>query len=246
MFIHDIIKMEYVRQGYLPNFPYHLISNKEMFDAFIVFELEVPKEDALKVIQNDITLWDNPKSFVSSHQLQSFNISVTASGEPVLVIRGGNHSLKAFNEVLGLDKEIRLSDMCYFSTKYPCPYESVKESYDLLVQEICYHIDAYLYPDSSILTPAVPDWVYTYMLGAVIAASSPSIDRHDLLKLLNIDNLNDELDETAIESCLSISKKWVDKLPPSKNNHRPPTVFGEPHVIKSLRVMGLAYTEPTK
>jgi hypothetical protein len=33
--IHDIIKIKYTRLGYLPNYPYHLISDAEMFDAFI-------------------------------------------------------------------------------------------------------------------------------------------------------------------------------------------------------------------
>jgi hypothetical protein len=33
--IHDLIKMKYVREGYLPNHPYHLISDDEMCDAFM-------------------------------------------------------------------------------------------------------------------------------------------------------------------------------------------------------------------
>lgn len=33
--IHDIIKIKYVDEGYLPYYPYHLISDEEMFDAFI-------------------------------------------------------------------------------------------------------------------------------------------------------------------------------------------------------------------
>ena len=33
--IHDVIKMNYIRMGYLPDYPYHLISDKEMCDAFL-------------------------------------------------------------------------------------------------------------------------------------------------------------------------------------------------------------------
>ena len=33
--IHDIIKIKYINLGYLPNYPYHMISDREMFDAFI-------------------------------------------------------------------------------------------------------------------------------------------------------------------------------------------------------------------
>lgn len=34
MFLHDIIKIRYVDEGYLPNHPYYLISDAEMIDAF--------------------------------------------------------------------------------------------------------------------------------------------------------------------------------------------------------------------
>ena len=35
MFIHDLIKIKYIREGYLPNYPYHMISDEEVFNAFI-------------------------------------------------------------------------------------------------------------------------------------------------------------------------------------------------------------------
>ena len=34
MFIHDTIKIMYVNMGYLPNFPFYLISDSEMIEAF--------------------------------------------------------------------------------------------------------------------------------------------------------------------------------------------------------------------
>lgn len=33
--IHDIIKINYIQSGYLPNYPYYLISDKEMINAFL-------------------------------------------------------------------------------------------------------------------------------------------------------------------------------------------------------------------
>ena len=38
--LHDIIKIKYTRLGYLPNYPYHLISDEEMFNAFIDLDSE--------------------------------------------------------------------------------------------------------------------------------------------------------------------------------------------------------------
>lgn len=38
MMIHDIIKIRYSNEGYLPNYPPHLISDEEMFQAFLYTE----------------------------------------------------------------------------------------------------------------------------------------------------------------------------------------------------------------
>lgn len=35
MFIHDLIKIHYIEEGYLPDYPYHLISDEEMINAFM-------------------------------------------------------------------------------------------------------------------------------------------------------------------------------------------------------------------
>lgn len=43
--IHDIIKIKYSQLGYLPNYPYHLISDREMFDAFINLTEEPTTDD---------------------------------------------------------------------------------------------------------------------------------------------------------------------------------------------------------
>ena len=40
MFIHDIIKIKLSREGYLPDYPYHLISDEEMFDAFFPYKYD--------------------------------------------------------------------------------------------------------------------------------------------------------------------------------------------------------------
>jgi len=36
--------------------------------------------------------------------------------------------------------------------------------------------------------------------------------------------------------CYQVSSEWIKKLP-AKYGHRPPTMFGEPHVTKSLRLL---------
>lgn len=168
MLIHNIIKINYVRDGYLPNHPYHLISDREMFDAFL--------------------------------------------------------TRRARSGIVG-----------YFADKYPCVDLSLKLEYEALIDAICYHIDAYL--DDKTGTKKVPDWVYSYMIGSTVSVDSDLLDRHDLLVLMNLDNVEDEITKEVCENCLEISRDWIKKLPKDKADHRPPTMFGEPHVIKALRLL---------
>ena len=160
--VHDLIKIQYVREGYLPNYPYHLISDNEMCDAFINNELN------------------------------------------------------------------------YFDVNYPCISDDLKSEYDTLRDAIIYHVSEF---KSSLESNAVmPDWVYSYMLGTVISVNSETLDKHDLLVSLSCDNVDDIFTPKAARTCLKISKEWIKKLPPKKRDNRPPTIFGEPHVIKSIRM----------
>lgn len=162
MYIHTLIKINYIRQGYLPNYPYHLISDEEMFEVFIK--------------------------------------------------TGG-----------------------FFDSTYPCPDTHMIEEYNNLRSAIAWHIDQYR-EDSTYI---IPDWVYSYVLGKVTAQSSNLQDKMYLLDLLNTPNINGDLTERTYQTCYEISKEWVNKLPSAKSNHRPPTIFGEPHVIKSLRLQNV-------
>src|SRR5574343_441788 len=170
MFIHDIIKMEYVRQGYLPNFPYHLISDQEMFDAFIVFEIVVSESQAKRIQQGNTSLWEAPKQFVTQYKLQSFEyIEPELLGEEShVLIRGGQESITIFNDLCSINNDIRLSDACYFSANYSMTYDSLQTDYHQLIDAICYHISTYLKSVNAVEVTTIPDWVYSYMLGSVI------------------------------------------------------------------------------
>lgn len=164
-FLHDIIKIKYIEEGYLPNYPYHLISDSEMCDAFL-----------------------------------------------------------------------NNSDECYFYDNYPCIDESLRSDYDSLVNNISYHIDKLKHCNESEFK--LPDWVYSYMVGSVIGPNSRKIDIHDLLVPMALDNVDDEFTLHASKECLKISKVWLKKYPASKLDHRSPTMFGEGHVMKYLRLEG--------
>ena len=159
MFSHDVIKIMYVNMGYLPGYPYHLISDKEMFDAFI-----------------------EPGKF--------------------------------------------------FDDYYPCPDASMQDKYDTLRQAIKGIIDDHFANGTTI-----PNWVYSYMIAQTVSSTSDQAEIDYVCDLGGVEKPNGvaEFNLDAAEMCYETSQRWIQKLP-ARLSHRPPTMFGEPHVIKSLRL----------
>lgn len=123
-------------------------------------------------------------------------------------------------------------NQCYFYDNYPLLDESLNDAYSVLVNRLYEEIQ--LLKDSAGVVYRMPDWVYSYMNGSVISINSDWHDRHDLLTRLGIDQMESEFTAEAQRCCYEISKEWVRKL--SEDELQPATIFGAPHVIKSLRV----------
>lgn len=139
----------------------------------------------------------------------------------------------------------------FFQRVYALPagFESLQATYDKLynaIHEIITHwkalqssqnnadvftVDGITY---TIDRDHIPDWIMSFMLRRVVCPSSDVLDRHDLLALLEMPNTYDEFNLAAATKCAQISERWVSKLP--IDQRRPATIFGEPHVIKSLRL----------
>lgn len=160
--IHDVAKILYSREGYLPDYPYHMISDREMFDAFI----------------------NNENN--------------------------------------------------YFADNYPCPDdEEFAEIYENILEKIRYHIRQYLEDD----TYVVPNWLYSYMLGGVIGINSDERDRRDYIELLGLpSNPTNEFTEEVYWESYSMSEDVISKLPADVAKYRPITIFGEPDVVKQLKI----------
>lgn len=144
--------------------------------------------------------------------------------------------LKGFPYHLISDKEMLdafisdvSTDVTYFSVNYPCP-EGMEEEYNILKQSILDEKDKFLSGNSTKL----PDWVYSYMIGEVINNHSPEKDRHDYLVLLGLDNKEDIIGPLIYQRAYTISCDWVRKY--ILSDSRVPTMFGEPHIIKSMRL----------
>lgn len=165
MILIDVIKIKYIQLGYLPDYPYHLISDNELLNAFIV----------------------NPVNFFD------YNYSIETQDE------------------------------------------ELKNLHQTLKSEILYFVNlAKAKRDISLL----PVWVTSYMLGSVVCKTSNIKDIDDLRLLSNLteDVPPGQFNDILYRSNAKISKDWIAKLPSSKKEHRPISIFGEPHVIKSLRL----------
>lgn len=188
---HDIIKIKYSRLGYLPNFPYHLISDEEMFNAFI-----------------DLSYTDDSSS----------------SGEHA------NSSVERFFEDTYpnpfLDEDVVIENSIG-------EHISLSSEYCKLKYYIVNTINSYLLHKDNADAYTIPDWIYTYMLGEVIYNNSDYLDIHDLLVALDMDNIDNVMTPNVCATCYTISTQYISTL---SINVRPPTVFGEPHVIKQLRL----------
>lgn len=211
---HDIIKIKYTRLGYLPNYPYHLISDEEMFNAFINLSGDDSTSGSGDSSEEERFFNDNyPNPFADSD---------------IEFIGAGGEKISLRSEYFRLKKYIIDTINQYLANQGTTNAENY----------------------------TIPDWIYTYMLGEVIYNNSEYLDIHDALMLLDnvyvdsnkiIDeageedweqllkdnHVNNEFTRLSCVRCYIESTKYISTL---TTGIRPPTVFGEPHVIKQLRL----------
>lgn len=196
-FIHDVIKIQYVRAGYLPDYPYHLISDDEMCDAFI-------------------RLPESVQEYITSDY---FGITLDQTRTTI----DWFHSY------------ISSSDVMFFRDNYPLIDPAIELQYKDLVNRIFYEIQEFKNNIND--DRALPEWIYSYMLGVVIGPQSDILDIHDFISSMGTDNTYDEYTLDCAIECFRISSDWLKKIiVPDGSVIRPPTMFGEPHVLKSIRL----------
>lgn len=197
MFSHDVIKIKYVNEGYLPNYPYHLISDEEMLDAFLTY----PNYD-----------------FRTDEEIDK-GVELTKKEKWRRFVNG--------------------SEPCYFRDNYPLYTDAGCGENEPLIEENLYKdLVEYIaeliaqFKSSNEENIVLPDWVYSYMMGSTLGVKSDQRDLHDMFVMLNSDNDFDEFKPECASACYEVSRDWISK----SEEDRPPTMFGEPHVLKSLRL----------
>lgn len=121
----------------------------------------------------------------------------------------------------------------FFSDFYPCPCAELEEAYDKLKEYIAEKIRQFREGELDTL----PDWIYSYMIMRPITFDSSEDDIAYLTDLAGMNTVlgGPEFTPEVAQKCYEISTKWIQKQP-SKYSHRPPTMFGETHVTKCLRL----------
>lgn len=121
----------------------------------------------------------------------------------------------------------------FFADFYPCPDDSLQDAYDALLAAITSHIEAYKSDGTTI-----PDWVYSYMLMRPVTFQSDEADISYICDMGGItsNGLLAEFTPEVAKLCYDVSVRWLQKQP-NKYGDRPPTMFGETHVTKSLRLL---------
>jgi len=120
----------------------------------------------------------------------------------------------------------------YFEVNYPCVNDELLNEYGSLLDEIRSRIDSFLTDGTEL-----PKWVYSYMLGHTTSINSDMRDIQDLYDLSGVtqDNVVAVFNAELSAKCYEISCEWIKKQT-GTDSARVATMFGEPHVLKSLRL----------
>lgn len=193
MLIHDLIKINLVKNGYLPNYPYHLISDNEMYEGFYLYFAD---------------FYPYPKTNTLNDKWNTLFCSI----------------------VYHIQKKIK-------NTEYIIP--------DWVYS---YMIGSVIGPKSNLLdihdlismlgVDNIDDEYGAEQETACYEASKRWILQTKQDKEIQIDNTDDKLKDKISEIY-----KTLSLIPPEFAQNtikiRPPSIFGEPHVIKYLRLAEL-------
>lgn len=130
------------------------------------------------------------------------------------------------------------SDEGYFINTYECPKEELNEAYETLREFINSTIAKYQAGEIE----SLPSWIYGYMLGNVIGPYSDVADINDIITMSDLpdDSGLPQFDADVAQKCYDVSVDWLSKYLDSEDR-RPPTMFGETHVMKSLRLSSSSF-----
>lgn len=243
-YIHDLIKINFVTEGYLPNYPYHLLSDAEMCDAFLRYSIENNTVkwdgyfcDVYKLPDQDELSNTNYATIEKAYKNLGITIlyylhELKNSKEPSYTLPDWIYSYM-LGKVVGKDSEaLDVHDIIY-----PLGADNIDDDFTDKAAYACYNeskkwlnktrVNANITGvDDRYVTVSKSDYGSSCSCGC----NCNSDDENEFLSLVYGNGETIPIDEITNEIDMS-------KVPDSvKLNLRPSTIFGEPHVIKSIRL----------
>lgn len=197
----DNIKIKYSQEGYLPNYPPHLISNTEMCKAFIDDSLEFQYfYDNYPLLASDLT--------------EGYNTLVNAIKY---------HFCRFVTEVEKFYKDMPDWVYSYMLNEVVSNSSLQEDRHYFLVGIGTDNIDDIMTPESQIQC-------YQFSQSYV-----NKLDKN--MRIESKPAMLEGLNETETETVLNELESWgIQFDEEDKIVTRPPTMFGEPHVIKLIRI----------
>lgn len=207
-YIHDIIKILYVREGYLPNYPYHLISDGEMAYAFLRYEGPSAQSSNISVQHTGYSSWEDLKDELRYYKGYFMDKYMNP------------YIKKIFDDLFPFDSDY-LAAIVNFTQYLHQQCVEMNES----TEEVTFPDWIYSYMIGRTFGPK-SDFRDLHDLFVLL----------DQIGMLGttIDNLDDEFTAAAGYGCYQVLRKTISKLPLEEQH--PAGMFGEPAVIKYGRV----------
>lgn len=225
MFIHDLIKIKLVDEGYLPNIPYHLISDAEMCNAFI--------DDSQGILRGYFI--DNYPAYTSDninavYAYQNLILSIYCYLQLYLQYHKDNIEYKipdwVYSYMLGSVISVNSDKRDIHDLIFPLGVDNIADDFDDACMQACFDESfkriRQINGCESIDLPAYAD---------VIA------DKLRTVHILDTDDRPKSL-YSIYSNAYTISSSLFSPIVKAANQilSHPPTIFGEPLIIKSLRL----------
>lgn len=211
MYIHDIIKIRYSDDGYLIDYPYHMISDKEMLSAFYDNEGAGFFADNFPCLSQSIDF------------IRSYNLLVLTILTYILLYKNGERDTIpdwVYSYMLGSTISVNSDKLDIHDLSVQLNTVTDGDTFTQACSEAC------LAESKNVCN----GFIYSNMNINSFSAATIA-DMKNIKLAYNTDTVEDLYSDTVItlyDLCRNVTISTVFD--------RPPTMFGEPHVLKSLRL----------
>lgn len=214
MMLHDIIKIRLTDLGYLPNYPYHMISDAEMCNAFLS-----PSRDINQPVGTGLFFDYYPLLDTSDIELTVAYRQLVLSMEYYLLSmiysKDNNFQLPdwIYSYMLGSAISVYSDKLDIHDLIYPLGVDNIDDDFDAASSKAC--------------LSASRSWINRTQESELIEADfsgNPALRQFDSMYIYG----------TPL-SVIYASNQRID-FPEGAVMSRPPTMFGEPDIVKAIRI----------